>query len=142
LRLFDCYERNDQKYAFEGEPHYDFLNRTSLPKFVETRKMIENWFAEYPDEEKNEFVKRFRSHDDNPFISAFFELFIYTLFSKSGYRLTTHFPVGRNKRIDFLVENDSNIKFFLEATVSFENIASQNQTKLENQVIEYIKRAC
>lgn len=42
-------------------------------------------FAEYPDNEKTDLWRRFRSNANDQHISAFFELYCFALLKEQGY---------------------------------------------------------
>lgn len=74
------------------------------------RQLINKWAEAYPEDDRGDLPVRLRSD----FNSTFFELFIFTLFSRLGFELTPH-PELENtlKRCDFEVRSAEHL-FYLE----------------------------
>jgi hypothetical protein len=110
-KIFEDKERTDFNFANYLDNLFDFYDRSAKPEFTKVRNLINQWFIDYPQDEKRELKARFRK----AFSPAFFELFIYQLFAKQGFTLTLHPQIeGTNKAPDFLVEK-GNLSFYIEA---------------------------
>jgi hypothetical protein len=110
-KIFDNKERTDLNFANHLDDVFDFYDRSAKPEFAKVRGIINQWFTYYPQSEKSELKIRFKK----AFSPAFFELFIYQLFTKQGFTLTPHPQVqGTNKAPDFLAEK-GNLSFYIEA---------------------------
>ena len=119
IRLFDEFTRIDRGYSLNAEPQFSFLNRTALSRFSAARALLEMWFLNYPDDERRDFVSRFRSEDDDQHHSAFFELFLHELFLKLGFSIDIHPRLPETtKTPDFLVKTPCGESFYLEAKVA------------------------
>ena len=111
MKIFDDKERTDLKFANHLDDLFDFYDRSAKPEFAKVRDTINEWFDSYPDSEKSDLKSRFKKS----FSPAFFELFIYQLFTKQGFLLTPHPQIeGTRKAPDFLAEKN-NISFYIEA---------------------------
>ncbi|HEY2293383.1 MAG TPA: hypothetical protein VGM86_21995 [Thermoanaerobaculia bacterium] len=90
------------------------------------RKLLDAWIAGYPEVGGTEILSRFRSGDDTLFLSAFFELYIYTLLSRLGYGMEVHPSVraGGEKRPDFLLHGPDKERLYLEAILATETSAA------------------
>jgi len=96
---------------------YDSLNKSERPECKAIRRTLESWFADFPEEEKAEFRRRFNSGVDHNFYSAFFELYLHELLRGLGCKVKVEPPVnGVKTHPDFLVEAPSGDTFYLEAT--------------------------
>jgi len=139
--IFDDIERNYKGRAAFNESTYEYLNRSAKETSAKIRNLIEEWFANYPDNEKTELAARLRSKNNTQFRAAFFELYCFTLFSKQGFILEPHPTIeGTNNHPDFLVYKENTPAFYLECTLaSFPNkeIAVQRS---ENQIIDLLNR--
>ena len=110
-RIFEDKVRTDTSFAKHLDDIFDFYDRSAKPEFKLVRDTINNWFKDYPDSEKIELKARFKK----TFSPAFFELFIYQLFTKQGFSLTPHPAlIGTTKKPDFLAEKEG-ISFYIEA---------------------------
>jgi len=121
MRLFDDLQRSDSSAARHSEPAFPFLNRSARTEFARVRDVLEVWFSRYPPSEQAALASRFRSQDDIPHESAFFELFLHELLLRLGCEVTVHPGANakKSKRPDFLVKSDSGT-FYLEATLASE----------------------
>ena len=94
---------------------YSYYARSLRPEIIKVRIQMKEWFALYLEAEKNDLRNNFK----NDFDAGFFELFLYALFIKMGYKITVH-PAVPNaaKKPDFLVSGFGE-EFYLEAKVSY-----------------------
>jgi len=110
-KIFEDKQRTDLNFANHLDDLFDFYDRSAKPEFAKVRATINEWFTNYPESEKSELKTRFRK----AFSPAFFELFIYQLFTKQGFTLTPHPQVpGTKKTPDFFAEK-GNLSFYIEA---------------------------
>lgn len=98
-----------------NESTYQFLDRSARQLFGEVRRLLNQWVAALPEEVQGDLVPRLRSDDQGVFESAFWELYLYTAYVRSGHRVTVHPDVpGTANHPDFLVEGNG-ARFYLEA---------------------------
>ena len=110
-KIFDDKERTDPNFANHLDDVFDFYDRSAKPEFAKVRDVLNQWFTGYPQSEKSELKSRFKK----AFSPAFFELFIYQLFTRQGFTLTPHPPLnGTRKTPDFLAER-GDLSFYIEA---------------------------
>ena len=110
-KIFEDKERTDLNFANHLDDLFDFYDRSAKPEFAKVRVSINKWFTNYPESEKSELKARFRK----AFSPAYFELFIYQLFTKQGFTLTPHPQIqGTKKAPDFLAEKGE-LSFYIEA---------------------------
>lgn len=98
--LFDSIPRNSNPAKY-SEAQFGFLNRADGPKYRAVRDLIEDWYSGYPDP-TGDLRARFREHEVQQHVSAWWELYTFTLFRQLGYSVT----VNRGQGPDFLVEKD------------------------------------
>lgn len=111
--LFDSIERVYLEAARHNENVYDYYNISARTDIAIIRNTLESWFLNYPEDEKKELKSRFKKDFD----SAFYELFLYELFSKLGYEIIIHPDLPYSpKRPDFLICRDS-LEMYVEAKV-------------------------
>ena len=111
--LFDSIERRYLEAARHNENVYDYYNTSARADMTIIRNTLEGWFLNYPENEKKELKSRFKKD----FYSAFYELFLYELFSKLGYEITIHPNLPSSpKRPDFLICRDG-LEIYVEAKV-------------------------
>lgn len=111
--LFDSIERTYLEAAKHNENTYDYYNISARTDITKVRDALEGWFSRYPKEEKKELMSRFKKDFD----SAFYELFLYELFSKLGYKIIIHPDLRSSpKKPDFLISKDD-LEIYVEAKV-------------------------
>lgn len=131
IPLFDDITRNDLDYSKNNENPYDFYNRSSRYQFVIVRELLNKWFSEYPDDEKNDLKNRFKKTFD----SAFYELFLYQLFVNLGFQVQIHPKLlNSKKRPDFLIIKD-NLEIYVEAKIDYDK--SSNLIALERKISQF-----
>jgi len=111
--LFDSIERTYMEAAKHNENTYDYYNISARKDIAIVRDTLEDWFCNYPKNEKKELKSRFKKDFD----SAFYELFLYQLFYKLGYNIIIHPDLPSSpKKPDFLVSKDD-LEIYVEAKV-------------------------
>lgn len=119
--LFDDYERTDHSPALFSESSYSYLNRAAGERFSKIRALLEDWFAQYPDEHKAEFRARFTIGDlldRGQFVGAWWELYIFSLYRHLGDLIEVHPDLeGVDTKPDFLVKLGSD-SMYVECTAS------------------------
>jgi hypothetical protein len=115
--VFDNIERPDVGVPLPGEGQFAYLNRSGRPEAARVREKVEQWFAGYPETQRDALIARFRSTIDDQHHSAFFELFLYHLLLARDYTVLEIEPKLENstKSPDFLVENAKKERFYMEA---------------------------
>ncbi|NQT71825.1 MAG: hypothetical protein HQ553_03520 [Chloroflexi bacterium] len=105
LKVFPNTKRTDANPMYNSEPHFVYLNRSPRSEEAIVRNLIEDWISYYPETEKSDIIPRLRSDDDTQFLSAFFELYVFTLLRHLGYEIQTHpdLEMADGKKPDFLV---------------------------------------
>jgi len=140
MSVFDTFPRNDLTYASNSESQFHYLNRSGRPEVYRIRELIENWFAQYPEAEKDRLRRELRSSEDNTFHSAFWELYWYTLLRMQGFHVEVHVAEKEsNRNRDFRCSIGS-VVFFLEATVVYESVEEQKQSDIRNKIIDHINQ--
>ena len=80
---------------------------------------MEQWFDRYPTTGQAELCARFRSDNNTQHQSAFFELFLHELLFRLGCHVTLHPDIPNiSKTPDFLVESPNGERFYIEATIT------------------------
>jgi len=98
------------------EDIYSYLSRSSRRSMASTREVLERWFATTPATQQENLRGRLTSVNDEQFMSAFWEMYLATLFSQMGCTVEWEptIPVGEG-RPDFLIEGRG-CCFYVEAT--------------------------
>ncbi len=111
--LFDSFERTCLEFAKHNDNAYEYYNNSARTDMSKVRDTLEEWFHNYPEEEKKELKSRFKKDFD----SSFYELFLHELFCKLGYDITIHPDLPSSpKKPDFLISKD-NLELYIEAKV-------------------------
>lgn len=125
--LFEEKIRNLEGPADYNADIYTYYNESARREIANVRVLLESWFSEYPDEEKQELKSRFKV----TFNPAFYELYIYILFKRLGYSLVIHPEVpGTQKHPDYLATKDGQ-SLFIE--VKHMTMLSQDNQSLERR---------
>lgn len=137
IKLFDISSEIIDGPSNNNENSFDYYHKSSRKDIRVIRETIENWFLTYPESEKKELKNRFKKDFD----SAFYELFLYEMFTKLGFSITIH-PKLKNstKRPDFLIEKDD-VKSYVEAKVCYDK--SQEEMafeRLQNQFFDNLNK--
>jgi hypothetical protein len=138
IMIFQILKRKDLRPSYDNESYYDYLNVSARQEALKVRALIEGWFEQYDDGSKNDMQKRLQSSDDNEFLSAFYELFLFNLFIKLGYSVTVHPEVSNAKKPDFLIESDQGYAFYLEATLGNESKKNKAENYLINKLTDQL----
>jgi hypothetical protein len=119
MKLFDDLENTNLVHANYSNPNYSIWNSSNKLELVEARKVIEEWFTDYPDSSKAEFTTRFRSESNSQHRSALFELLLFKTLLNLGCQVHLHPEIeGTNNSPDFFANSKDGGSFYLEATVS------------------------
>jgi len=101
--------------------------------------LLEEWFQHFPSQAKGDLRERFRSEDDQHHFAAFFELYLFELFSRCGFEVEIHPEIGKKRtHPDFKVFKDGNPLFYLEATLAKISKRKKSAQKRENRLIDAI----
>jgi len=122
MMLFDHRERTDPSPAAHGEDSYTFLNRVASPYWAKVRAQLEAWFAEYPTDAQADLAGRFQSRLPEQHWGAWWELYLFALFSRLGFAVAVHPETGvRSTSPDFHCVR-ADCQFYLEAAVVFSGV--------------------
>jgi hypothetical protein len=115
--IFNNTNRKDTDSAGNAEPIFQYLERSARIEAERVRELIEQWFANYPDQEKGELRRRLQTNDDKIFSSSFFELYLHELFRRLGCLIEIHPDRGiSNTRFpDFRITEMEGKSYYLEA---------------------------
>lgn len=104
--------------------------RDSVREEVRARRgLLEEWFAQYPDEAKRSFLGRFRSKDDDQHSGAMWELVLFKLIRDRGCYVEVEPKTDIGSAPDFRIVTPSGEQFYLEACVLFESDPKQDRRK-------------
>jgi hypothetical protein len=127
-QLFDSNIERTSNAAGNAEGRYAFLNRSSWADVAAIRTELERWFADYPEEGRHDLQRRFQSADEGQHIAAWWELYLYRLFTQLGFRLEPHPDVaGTTKHPDFRVTDTDGSTFLLEAVTTRSGIVRDDE---------------
>lgn len=101
------------------EPEFQYLQTSGKPRATQVRELLEQWFAVYPDDHKNELKQRFVTSKSD-IQSPTFELALHATFKQLGADVEIHPKVSddNDKRPDFLIRLPSGFEFYLEAVIA------------------------
>lgn len=102
--LFDSSDRTDPSPAYDTESSYHFLNRVARPQWELVRRLVEEWFADYPASAQPDLRSRFQSDDYAQHMGAWWELYVHRLFRRLECEVSIHPALANTSRQpDFLV---------------------------------------
>ena len=137
ITLFDNISRDFFGSSDMNEPTYNYYNRSSRKDIAIIRDTLENWFSEIPDSEKSSIRSSFKKSFDD----SFYELFLYNLFKKLGYKVKIHPSIeGTTKKPDFLIEKDG-VEIYVEAKISKDkNSKEEALERMTNQFYDSMNK--
>lgn len=103
-----------------------------MPERAKHRKMLDQWFANFPDDAKEKMLVKLQSRDDEIFIPALYELAMHQYCLEEGWSVEYEPPLDDGLTPDFVITTNTGYKFILEVTTLF-------RTK-EETAIELMKR--
>ena len=104
------------------------------------RNKLEHWFQKFPSSSQNDLRSRFRSNRPDDHEAAFFELFLHELLTNLGLKIEVHPTLPDSTRHpDFLV-CEGRKYFYLEAATTGKKSGPYTPTKIEQQIIEKLRK--
>ena len=136
MKLFEDLVRTRTTQSGHRESKFQFLNESSWEWVEYYREVVEEWYSEFPDD--LDFHNQFTSRNDWQHASAFFELYIYTLFRKLGYRVYYHQSIG-SRKMDLTIEKESSHKIMADCVLSGEPNLDLSIEKIEREIEDIIE---
>lgn len=137
--LFDVFKRTRTSIKGYEESSYNFINESGW-HFVEYfRTVINSWYKDFPAD--TNFTRMFKSKNDWEHQSAFFEIFMFSLFKETGYHVDYHTSVG-NRKPDLKLSSPKQSDIYIDCTLSGEPNTISSIQNIEdgiNNVIESIE---
>jgi len=125
--LFDDLTRTDPKPARQAESSFAFLNRVDQPFWARVRDAHEDWFREYTGD-RRDLRARFRSSAPEQHFGAWWELYLFTLFTRLGFVVETHPKLADvSRRPDFRLRRDDD-SFLVEAMYVQSGLAGERRS--------------
>lgn len=130
-KLFDKTKDVIKGPSNNNENAFDYYHKSDRKDVSIVREILENWFSNYPDNEKKELKNRFKKDMD----SAFFELFLFELFRCLNFKIRIHPKLkNSNKRPDFLIQKNDFISY-VEAKICYDK--SEREMAFERRRNEF-----
>jgi hypothetical protein len=105
-KLFDSCERVDGRPASNMESSFEFLNRVCSPWWDRVRCELEQWFVDYPANHQRDLRGRFRSSKADQHWPAWWELYLFRLFTHLQYEIEVHPKLeSSNAKPDFYLRS-------------------------------------
>jgi hypothetical protein len=124
--LFDGLERTNASPAKHGEDSFHFLNRAASTYWRTIREELEQWFQTYPSTHRADLRSRFRSRRPDQHWAAWWELYLFRVFTALGFSVEVHPDVATGPgRPDFRVDAEEN--FYVEATTVFSGVVEEGR---------------
>ncbi len=104
--------------ADNGETTFQFLERGACREAIPIREWMEHWFLAFPESGRHRLKHRLQSSRDAEFLSAYFELQVFTILKRLGCSIKVEpgFPGASGATVDFLAGHGED-EFYVEATV-------------------------
>lgn len=116
---------------------FKYYNDSARPEVDNVRILLESWFSQYPDEEKQDLKSRFKASFD----PTFYELFIYILFKRLGYCLTIHPELPNTRRHpDYLAKRGDEILYIEVKHMTMHSTSTQSLERRKNTVLASINK--
>lgn len=126
MRVFDLHEKLVEGPASYVESQYAYLCRSGRPEAAGVRQLVESWVSDYPRRHRGELISRLRTRDDEHFLAAFFELYVFQLLRRLKHEVTIHPRVGQStaRRPDFAARSGKRTSTLLETVLAYEQSAA------------------
>jgi len=137
IKLFDKTTEFIHGSSKNNENSYNYYQKSSREDIGIIRNVLETWFSKFPEDEKKELKNRFKKDLD----SAFFELFLFTLLSKLGFKIEIHPELKTSKkRPDFLITKNG-LSAYVEAKICYDKIDEEMAfERMQNQFYDDINK--
>lgn len=122
---------------------YEYFDSSNDEEVKNARYFWNFIFDKYPKAHQEIFLNDFRSKKDTTHIASCFELYIFWIFYRLGYKIKIHpenICTKTNEKPDFLIEKDDN-KLIVEAKCVFARAQSVVSEKLKLQIINAINKS-
>lgn len=137
IMLFDDKTRTLQGPMDYNSDLYMYYNDSARPEIGNVRKLLEEWFTRYPEEEKQDLKSRFQS----AFNPAFYELYIYILFQQMGYTLSIHPELPDVKKCPDYLATKGEKKIYIEVKqIMMLTQSEQSLQRRENTVLDALNK--
>ena len=124
----------------DHETTLQFLQRGGRSEAIPIRDWMEQWFGAFPEDGKPRLRRRLQSAKFSEFLSAYFELQLFTVLKRLGCTVEVEpsFPGTRGATVDFLARHDQD-EFYVEATVCGLGQGALNSNENEQDAILKIR---
>ena len=129
-KLFDKFARADPRPAHYTEDSFSFLNRVNGAFWERLREELEDWFKEYPEPDSSDLRARFRSPKKDQHWAAWWELYLFRLFSRLGYEIDVHPTVDGTKGTPDFVMRKSERSFYVEGLTVFSGVVEEGRDEI------------
>jgi hypothetical protein len=142
LRLFDDITREDDDGADYGEPKFTYLNRSGRIEVARVRDVLEGSFANYPAAHQADIRGRFRKRSERHHLGALSELVWHELLHRHDCAVEPHPTLdGSTKRPEFLAEEPSGSRLFLESVVdTTRDVKAEGKRQIERNLYDSINK--
>jgi hypothetical protein len=140
--LFSVGRREDPRPERYAESSFAFLDRVAQPYWARVRDELDRWFEYFPKgKDDKDLRNRFRSGDPGQHCGAWWELYLYTFLTRSGFEVEVHPDLpGSGGHTDFLVRSERGA-CYVEATTTFSSIQDEHKhPALEAQIMDAIEK--
>lgn len=137
--LVDCAKLGPSAH---DDASFHYLQTSGEPSSARIRDLLEQWFADYPEDHKNELKQRFVTSKSD-IQSPTFELALHATFKQLGAEVEIHPKVSdyTDKRPDFLIRMPSGFEFYLEAVLARgQSDKERNREQVVNSLYAIIDR--
>jgi hypothetical protein len=126
-----------QRTKLYGEPIYPYYRDSERPGIIAIRGLLEQWFLQIPETERQDLQQRLRSPIERQHRSAVFELFLHHFLLQCGFQVEFHPGVpGVTTHPDFLVSRNGQVLFYLEAIAVSNSVRDEAAINRMNQVYD------
>jgi hypothetical protein len=148
IKVFDDFERSYLGGKSIKETAFEFLDRSANPHAKQLRDEVNRLIYEYSlscsSNELSRITGTLKSRDGGQFDEAFFELIVFSFLKKHNFNFNISEVYSSNKELktpDFVVTGEYNNKFYIEATVLNEKIATYeiDSEILKKQIINRLE---
>ncbi len=130
---------NSKTEMTQNSTKYKFLQNAKSRHKFNIENWLNLWLGKYPNSHSNELNRRIQLNDFSQFMSAYFELQVFSILRRLDCEIEIHPKfLETPKSVDFGVKNNGE-EFYIEATVCGLGESEFRQNKNEQDAIEKIR---
>lgn len=141
MQLFSDGQRIDVGAAGYSSRDYAYLDRSARPIAERLRQILEGWFADYPENAKEDLYRRFTSSEEHQHLGALLELHTHATLRRAGYDVEPHPDIpNQSTHPDFAASIGGSVQMFVECVMAMDSVAAIGASRRRAEVIDTLNQ--